>query len=82
MPFGLRNADNTFQRKIDRMKNQLEFWFAYQDDLEVANIPQYPANLPQYPANLPQYPANLPQYPANLPQYPANFPSVPSHPSL
>jgi hypothetical protein len=37
MPFGLRNAGNTFQRKIDRVKNQLEFCFAYQDDLEVAS---------------------------------------------
>ena len=34
MPFGLRNAGNTFQRKIDRVKNQLEFCFAYQDDLD------------------------------------------------
>jgi hypothetical protein len=25
MPFGLRNAGNTFQRKIDRVKNQLKF---------------------------------------------------------
>jgi hypothetical protein len=37
MSFGLRNAGNTFQRKIDRVKNQLEFCFAYQDDLEVAS---------------------------------------------
>jgi hypothetical protein len=37
MPFGLRNAGNTFQRKIDRVKTQLEFCFAYQDDLEVAS---------------------------------------------
>ncbi len=37
MLFGLRNAGNTFQRKIDRVKNQLEFCFAYQDDLEVAS---------------------------------------------
>jgi len=37
MPFGLRNAGNTFQRKIDRVKNQLEFCFAYQDGLEVAS---------------------------------------------
>jgi hypothetical protein len=37
IPFGLRNAGNTFQRKIDRVKNQLEFCFAYQDDLEMAS---------------------------------------------
>ncbi len=37
MPFGLRNTGNTFQRKSDRVKNQLEFCFAYQDDLEVAS---------------------------------------------
>jgi hypothetical protein len=37
LPFGLRNAGNTFQRKIDRVKSQLEFCFAYQDDLEVAS---------------------------------------------
>jgi hypothetical protein len=37
MPFGLRNAGNTFQRKIDRVKNQLEFCFPYQDDLEVVS---------------------------------------------
>jgi hypothetical protein len=37
MPFGLRNAGNTFQRKVDRVKNQLEFCFAYQDDLKVAS---------------------------------------------
>jgi hypothetical protein len=37
MSFGLRNASNTFQRKIDRMKRALSFCFAYQDDLEVAS---------------------------------------------
>jgi hypothetical protein len=37
MPFGLQNAGNTFQRKIDRVKYQLEFCFAYQDDLEVVS---------------------------------------------
>ncbi len=36
MPFGLRNASNTFQRKMDRVKNKLAFCFAFQDDLEVA----------------------------------------------
>ena len=37
MPFGLRNASNTFQRKMDRVKNKLAFCFAFQDDLEVAS---------------------------------------------
>jgi hypothetical protein len=37
MPFGLRNVGNTFQRKIDRVKSQLEFCFAFQDNLEVAS---------------------------------------------
>jgi cleavage and polyadenylation specificity factor subunit 1 len=37
MPFGLRNAGNTCQRKIDRVKQQLDFCFAYQDDLELAS---------------------------------------------
>jgi hypothetical protein len=37
MPFGLRNAGNTFQRKIDRVKDQLDFCFTYQDNLEVAS---------------------------------------------
>jgi hypothetical protein len=37
MPFGLRNAGNTFQRKTDRVKNRLEFCFAYQNDLEVGS---------------------------------------------
>ncbi len=36
MPFGLRNASNTFHQKIDRVKQALSFCFAYQDDLEVA----------------------------------------------
>ncbi len=37
MPFGLRNASNTFQQKIDRVKRALSFCFTYQDDLEVAS---------------------------------------------
>jgi hypothetical protein len=37
MPFGLCNASNTFQRKMDRVKNKLSFCFAFQDDLEVAS---------------------------------------------
>ncbi len=37
MPFGLRNASNTFQRKMDRVKIKLAFCFAFQDDLEVAS---------------------------------------------
>jgi hypothetical protein len=28
---------NTFQWKMDRVKNKLSFWFAFQDDLEVAS---------------------------------------------
>jgi hypothetical protein len=45
MPFGLRNAGNTFQRKIDRVKNQLEFCFPYQDDLEGASKEDIPHRL-------------------------------------
>jgi hypothetical protein len=37
MPFDQRNAGNTFQQKINRVKNQLEFCFVYQDDLEVTS---------------------------------------------
>ncbi len=37
MPFGLRNASNTVQQKIDRVKRALSFCLAYQDDLEVAS---------------------------------------------
>jgi hypothetical protein len=37
MPFGLRNASNTFQRMIDRVTGDLDFCFAFQDDLEVAS---------------------------------------------
>ncbi len=37
MPFGLCNASNTFQSKMDRVKNKLAFCFAFQDDLEVAS---------------------------------------------
>jgi hypothetical protein len=35
MPFGLRNISNTFQRKMDRVKNKLSFCFTFQDNLEV-----------------------------------------------
>jgi hypothetical protein len=36
-PFGLRNAGNTFQRKIHMVKKQLDLCFTYQDDVEVAS---------------------------------------------
>jgi hypothetical protein len=37
MPFGLRDASNTFQRKKNRVKRDLFWCFAYQDDLEIAS---------------------------------------------
>jgi hypothetical protein len=37
MTFGLRNAGNTFQRRIDRILSGLDFVFAYLDDVIVAS---------------------------------------------
>jgi transposase InsO family protein len=37
MTFGLRNAGNTFQRRMDRILSGLDFVFAYLDDIIVAS---------------------------------------------
>ena len=37
MPFGLRNAGNTFQRHMDRVMAELEGCFVYLDDILVAS---------------------------------------------
>lgn len=38
MPFGLRNAAQTFQRLINEVMNGLDFVFAYIDDLLIASF--------------------------------------------
>ena len=38
MPFGVRNAANTFQRMMDRMLQGLPFVFVYLDDILVASF--------------------------------------------
>jgi hypothetical protein len=35
--FGLKNASITFQRKVDKVRNKLEYFIAYQGDLELAS---------------------------------------------
>jgi hypothetical protein len=40
MPFGLRNAGQSFQRLMDTMTADLEHAFAYLDDLLVASLPE------------------------------------------
>ena len=47
MPFGLRNAGNTFQRMIDRVADGFEFCFIYLDDVLVASrdLPQHLVHL-------------------------------------
>ena len=37
MPFGLRNAAQTFQRFIDRVLHGLHFAYAYIDDVLIAS---------------------------------------------
>jgi hypothetical protein len=37
MPYGLRNAGNTFQRMMDRVLAGLDFCFWYLDDIIVAS---------------------------------------------
>jgi hypothetical protein len=37
LPFGLRNAANSFQRMMDRVLGGLPFAYIYQDDLQVAS---------------------------------------------
>ncbi len=37
MPFGLRNAGNTFQRMMDRILAGLSFVFCYLDDIIIAS---------------------------------------------
>ena len=38
MPFGLRNAAQTFQRSMDRLVSDLDFAFVYLDDILVASV--------------------------------------------
>jgi cleavage and polyadenylation specificity factor subunit 1 len=40
MPFGLRNAGNTFQRMIDRILAGLSFVYCYLDDIIIASRDQ------------------------------------------
>ncbi len=37
LPFGLRNAGNTFQRMMDRVLAGLDFTFVYRDDILIAS---------------------------------------------
>jgi Reverse transcriptase (RNA-dependent DNA polymerase) len=37
MPFGLRNAGSTFQRRMDRVLNGMPFSFCYLDDIIAAS---------------------------------------------
>ena len=38
LPFGLRNAGNTFQRMMDQILGNLPFCFAYIDDILVFSL--------------------------------------------
>jgi hypothetical protein len=64
MPFGLRNAAQTFQRFMDRLFKHLRFMFCYLDDLIIAtNINNHVSVWPpasQRPANQPTQPQSLP----------------------
>ncbi len=48
MPFGLRNASNTFQRKMNWVAADLDFCFAFQNDVEVASATESFTNLTCY----------------------------------
>ena len=37
MPFGLRNAAQTFQRLMDNIMQELDFIFVYLDDILIAS---------------------------------------------